>query len=301
MISQFTVKILGSSHIIAYKAKYEDVIYRMKEHILYLTILMLFLFSTIPFYVEVANINKKILNIAHRGASGYAPENTFAAFDKALDMGVDYIEIDVQMTLDDKLVIIHDATVDRTTNGKGFVKDLTLFQMKQLDAGSWFSEEYKDQLIPTFYEFLEQYGTKVGILIEIKNPSLYPGIEKKIAKEILLYSQNIETDLDIKIQSFSLESIETIKKYLPSITSGLLVNRIVSYRELLKIAKNTNFINVHKRYINRHLVLQAHQLGLNIYAWTVNELQDLKFLLQLGIDGAIVDYPELAYQLKRVY
>jgi len=234
-----------------------------------------------------------ILNIAHRGASGYAPENTFAAFDKALEMNVDYIELDVHLSKDDYLVVIHDATVDRTTNGSGYVKDLTLEELKQLDAGLWFSQEFKNQRIPTLLEVLERYSNKVGLLIEVKNPILYPNVEKKLADELHAFSKPINHSLDVKVQSFSLHAMKKFKTYSPSITSGVILNRFVSYRELVTIAEYTDFLTIHKTYITSHLSIQAHQLGLKLFAWTVNDLNILLYLLNLGIDGVIVDYPEL--------
>src|SRR5699024_1122413 len=111
-----------------------------------------------------------------RGASGYAPENTIAAFDKAVEMKADYFELDVQRSKDGQLVLIHDTTVDRTTNGTGAVKDLTLKELKSLDAGSWFDEKYAGEKIPTLGETLDRHRGKIKILIELKSPSLYPGI-----------------------------------------------------------------------------------------------------------------------------
>src|SRR5699024_11870052 len=111
---------------------------------------------------------KKMVNIAHRGASGHAPENTMAAFDKAFAMKADYIEIDVQMTKDKELVAIHDTTVNRTTNGVGAVVDYTLEELQQLHAGSWLSDEFSGEKIATHGEIYDIYRGKTGILIEIK-------------------------------------------------------------------------------------------------------------------------------------
>ena len=120
----------------------------------------------------------KIMNIAHRGASGYAPENTLAAFDKAVEMQADYIEIDVQLSKDDLPVVIHDDTLDRTTNGTGNISAYTLQELKSLDAGSWFDKKYAGEKIPSLNEVLEMYGEKINILIELKSPELYPGVEE---------------------------------------------------------------------------------------------------------------------------
>jgi glycerophosphoryl diester phosphodiesterase len=114
------------------------------------------------------NMESSVEIIAHRGASLLAPENTMAAFEKAIDYGIDRIKFDVQLSKDSKLVVIHDHTVDRTTNGSGYVKDFTLRDLKKLDAGSWFSEEFYREKIPTFNEVLKKYSGKVNFLVEIK-------------------------------------------------------------------------------------------------------------------------------------
>jgi len=268
----------------------------LRGYLLYFMLIILVIGCTLPFTNNVPELNRKIMNIAHRGASGYAPENTFAAFDKAIEMRVDYIEIDTQMTKDHQLVVIHDSKVDRTTNGTGYVKDFTLKELKTLDAGSWYDIVFEHERIPTLIEVIESYGNKVGLLIEIKNPLLYPGIEKKFA-DIMNPYLIPENTLDIKVQSFNIKTIENIKKFLPTINAGIIINRLISYRDLLIIAKSSDFINMYKYYISGHIVLQAHQLGLKIYAWTINDLKNLKYLLDLGIDGAIVDYPEIIHSL----
>lgn len=126
-----------------------------------------------------------MVNIAHRGASGHAPENTMAAFEKAFEMKADYIEIDVQMTKDGELIAIHDTTVNRTTNGTGSVGDYTLEEIQQLDAGSWFGQEFVGERIPTFEEIIDTYRGKIGLLIELKSPELYPGVEEKVAEALM--------------------------------------------------------------------------------------------------------------------
>ena len=123
-------------------------------------------------------------NVAHRGATGYAPENTIAAFDLAVDMKADYIEIDVQRSKDGELVVIHDTTVNRTTNGSGKVGALTFEQLRSLDTGSFKGEQFAGEQIPTFEEILDRYHGKIGILIELKAPELYPGIEEQVAEAL---------------------------------------------------------------------------------------------------------------------
>lgn len=109
--------------------------------------------------------NRTWINIAHRGASGYAPENTMAAFEKALEMGADLLELDVQLSTDGHVVVIHDYTVERTTDGQGKVEDLTLEESRKLDAGAWYRPEFKGEVIPTLEEVLEHVGGRIGLLI----------------------------------------------------------------------------------------------------------------------------------------
>src|SRR5512136_2058667 len=124
-----------------------------------------------------------VLRVGHRGARGHAPENTLASFDLAVEMGVNVVETDVHLSKDGEVVLIHDHTVDRTTNGHGFVKDLTLAELKQLDAGAWFDPRFAGEGVLTLGELLAWAHNRVGVAIEIKNgPIYYPGIAEKIIR-----------------------------------------------------------------------------------------------------------------------
>src|SRR5690606_12553784 len=162
-----------------------------------------------------AGERKQVDNVAHRGATGYAPENTIASFDLAVDMKADYIEIDVQRSKDGKLVLIHDTTVDRTTDGTGKVGDLTFEQLRTLDAGSWKGKQFTGEPIPTFEEILDRYHGKVGILIELKAPELYPGMEEQVAKALIERNLHKPQNEKIIIQSFNFESIKKMDQLLP--------------------------------------------------------------------------------------
>jgi glycerophosphoryl diester phosphodiesterase len=124
-----------------------------------------------------------VLRVGHRGAKGHAPENTFASFDLAVQMGVHAVETDVHLSKDGEIVIIHDHTVDRTTNGHGFVKDLTVEELRRLDAGAWFDARFAGERIPTLAELLAWAHDRVSLAIEIKNgPIYYPGIAGKVIR-----------------------------------------------------------------------------------------------------------------------
>ena len=162
-----------------------------------------------------------VLNIGHRGASGYAPEHTIPAYDLALEQGADYIEIDLQMTADGVLVAMHDDTLDRTATAPegvpeeyctGLVIEKTLEQIKQCDVGSWFGPEYAGEQIPTLEEIFQRYGTSVNYYIETKNPEAAPGMEAELLRLMEEYDliKPAEKRWQVLIQSFSAESLMTI-------------------------------------------------------------------------------------------
>lgn len=183
---------------------------------------------------------EKFTTIAHRGASGYAPEHTFYSYDKSHNaIGASYIEIDLQMTKDGHLVAMHDETVDRTTNGTGRVDQYTLEELKQLDAGSKFNEQnpqyansnYEGAQIPTLDEILERYGTDANYYIETKSPDVYPGMEEKLLdtlnKHQLLNEQSLKKG-HVMVQSFSQESLLKMK----NLNSNVPLIRLLDKGEL---------------------------------------------------------------------
>lgn len=246
------------------------------------------------FAAETTGELRKVDNVAHRGAAGYAPENTVAAFDKGVDMKADYIEIDVQRSKDGELVIIHDTTVDRTTDGTGSVKDLTFEQIRSLDAGSWKGEEFKGEKIPTFDEILDRYHGKVGILIELKAPELYPGIEAQVAKKLKERNLDKPQNEKIIIQSFNFESMKITNSLLPKVPIGVLTsNRAHTTEQALKeFATYADYFNPSYGIVSKELVDQVHSLGMKIQSWTVRSQEAADFLLDMNVDGIITDYPD---------
>ncbi|MFB5196459.1 glycerophosphodiester phosphodiesterase [Neobacillus sp. KR4-4] len=246
------------------------------------------------FAAETTGELRQMDTVAHRGASGYAPENTIAAFDKGVDMKADYIEIDVQRSKDGKLVIIHDTKVDRTTDGTGYVKDLTFDQIRSLDAGSWKGEQFKGEKIPAFDEILDRYHGKIGILIELKAPELYPGIEEMVAQELKDRNLNKPQNEKIIIQSFNFESMKKINSLLPKVPIGVLTsNRAdTSEQSLKEFAAYADYFNPSYGIVTKELVKQVHANGMKIQSWTVRSLEAAEFLLTMDVDGIITDYPE---------
>ncbi|PWW29373.1 glycerophosphoryl diester phosphodiesterase [Cytobacillus oceanisediminis] len=246
------------------------------------------------FAAETTGELRQVDNVAHRGAAGYAPENTIAAFDKAVEMKADYIEIDVQRSKDGELVIIHDTTVDRTTDGTGKVKDLTFEQLRALDAGSFKGEQFKGEKIPTFDEILDRYHGKVGILIELKAPELYPGMEESVAQELKERNLDHPQNEKIIIQSFNLESMKKMNELLPKVPIGVLTSSQThtSEQALKEFSAYADYFNPHYGIVTEDLVEQVHSLGMKISSWTVRSQEAADFLLSMDVDAIITDYPD---------
>ncbi|MBN3553727.1 glycerophosphodiester phosphodiesterase [Fictibacillus nanhaiensis] len=238
--------------------------------------------------------SEQVQTVAHRGAAGYAPENTMAAFHKGVDMKADYIEIDVQETKDGELVVIHDVTLDRTTNGTGYVKDHTLEEIRQLDAGSYFGEEFKGEKVPTFEEVLDEFRGKTGILIELKATYYYPNIEEKVAAAIKERNMHLPAHDKIIIQSFESESMQQMDKLLPQVPVGVLTSRSTDLSEakLDEFATYAEFVNPSRTLVNSSVVDEVHERHMGIMAWTVRNQQEVQPLLDAGVDGIITDYPD---------
>lgn len=245
-------------------------------------------------------MNDSPLIIAHRGASGIAPENTLAAFRKAVEIGVDRIEMDLRQTADGEVVVIHDKTIVRTTNGWGSVRKLSLNQLRKPSAGSWFSPEFKDERIPTLGEVLELVNGKSTLLLEIKNGSPYhPGIEKNIIQLVNQYQAN---DWCI-VQSFNDRILTNFRK-LPDLQSDVqkLFAAFIPVapfyggsRFSYKRVQRYDFaqeVNINYKYVNPRVVRKVHEMGKKVNVWTVNEPKNLKKYIDMGVNGIITDFPE---------
>lgn len=246
------------------------------------------------FASESAGARRQVDTVAHRGASGYAPENTIAAFDKAAEMKADYIEIDVQRSKDGELVIIHDTTVDRTTDGTGYVKDLTFEQIRSLDAGSWMGERFKGEKIPTFDEILDRYHGKIGILVELKAPELYPGIEETVAQKLKERHLDKPQNEKIIIQSFNFDSMKKINGLLPKVPVGVLTSskEHTTEQALKDFSAYAEYVNPHYSIVTEDFVQQVHAYDMKIQSWTVRKPEEAEFLLKMKVDGIITDYPD---------
>ncbi|MEW2272450.1 glycerophosphodiester phosphodiesterase [Streptomyces sp. SID685] len=241
------------------------------------------------------------LVIAHRGAPAYAPENTLPSIDKAARLGSTWVENDVQRTKDGELVVIHDDSLKRTTNAEKVfpgrapwkVKDFTAAEIARLDAGSWFSPAFAGTRVPT----LEQYMRRVehnheSLLLEVKNPELYPGIEQQILKVL-----GNEGWLDrghlkrLVVQSFSADSVRTVHELKPALTTAYLgappISQLKQYARFIDLV-NPSYGSLTKSYVSAvHGVRGPHGRPLGVYAWTVDDKATARKVAGYGVDGII--------------
>jgi len=232
---------------------------------------------------------RPVLDIAHRGASGHAPEHTFAAYDLALKMGADYIEQDLQMTADGVLVVLHDETLDRTTDCTGPVKATTLAEIKQCDAGSWFGAKFAGQRVPTLDEVFDRYGTKARYYIETKSPEIYPGMEEALLAA--LDRHRLRTS--VLIQSFAPESLLKIHQLDPALPLIQLTTagaRLLA--QLPLISQYAVGIGPSMGDVDADTIAAAHAQGLDVHPYTVNETADMQRLIAMGADGMFTNFPD---------
>lgn len=253
---------------------------------------------------------KKFDIIAHRGASSIAPENTLAAFQAAIDLGVDMIELDVRNTKDEQIVVIHDETLDRTTNGVGPVHEMTLEEMKQLDAGSWFDPKFRDEKVPTIKEVLDLVNGRCKVLIEIKklDHPHYEDIAEKLIDVIRKEKNGYEW---IILESYEQEYIDAAHAYDDQVqTKKLLIgedsNSLLAYytesRLLLGRAKlddRLTAINPEYTTLSTRRIFRMHAGGFKVNTYLVNDRSNMVKLLYMGVDGIITDNPEILIQIKK--
>jgi len=227
---------------------------------------------------------------AHRGSSGTHPENTLAAFKEAAKLPIFGVEFDVHMTKDGELVIIHDEKINRTSNGKGFVKDMTLHELKKYDFGAWFSKECRGEEIPTLYEVLELFSeTSLHLNIELKSDIFpYPGMAEKVLD--LVGAMNL--DARVVISSFNHEMIRTVKQLAPHIqTAALFMEVLVDPLQYVR-AIPTDALHITKHAALRPSAKRVIEEGVPVQVFTVNKASQMKTLKEIGVRAIFTDYPE---------
>ena len=226
-----------------------------------------------------------MLNIAHRGASGTFPENTVSAFQAAVEAGADMCELDVQLSRDGAVVVIHDDTVERTTDGIGEVAELTLEEIKRLDAGAKFKGgPFKGAQIPTLDEVFSATSGKCGLNIELKAG----GLEHQVAQ--IMQARNALSDSIVS--SFDWEYLKKIQQLNFNIRVGLLAEEKPVELMMNAVAMRAYSINPRWDMVTPDLCKAAHERGLKLYTWTVDADARMRALIESGVDGIMTNYPE---------
>nr|WP_282020136.1 glycerophosphodiester phosphodiesterase [Planomicrobium okeanokoites] len=250
--------------------------------------------------------SNEILNVAHRGASGHAPEHTLAAYELGEQMKGDFIEVDLQMTEDGVLIAMHDERVDRTTDGSGLVKDMTLAEIKQLDAGSWFNEAYPDKAkpdyagltVPTLEEIIGEFGRGSRYYIETKAPNVYPEMQEELLR--VLYKHKLigsnAASSKVLVQSFSADSLLEIHELDPEVPLIQLISysepATITDQEISAIKEYALGIGTSYTSIDKEYVEKIRENELLIHPFLVNSKADMERLLDWGVTGMFTNFPD---------
>lgn len=230
------------------------------------------------------------LRIAHRGASGTRPEHTRVAFERALEIGVDMIELDVQLTRDRRLVVLHDRELGRTVAGRGLVREFRFEELRVLDAGGWFHPVYAGERVLSLDDVLDLTAHRVRLNVEIKSPSA-DWAETACTLVDLLESRGCLKST--VVSSFEIQALTKIRERSPRVSLGVLW-RVPDLAALWQAARELGAASVHPHWslVNAELVTMAHAAGLSVLVWTVNDTGMMHDLVRLGVDGIMSDFPE---------
>lgn len=233
-----------------------------------------------------------------------APENTLPAFRKAVELGVEYLEVDVQQTTDGHLVVLHDKSVSRTTNGGGNLREYTLDELKKLDAGTWFSDAFKGEQVPTLQEVVNVLDDRTKLLLEIKYGTPYhDGIERRLID--FIRERRLENRVLIK--SFDPIVIKRVRSLAPEIPVGisivfrvpflsLIVHRGMRFGNVLE--EDMDFIHVHRIGMTEALVARAHKRGISVIAWDVHDEATMRRFIAYGVDAIETDEAGLPKEIR---
>lgn len=232
----------------------------------------------------------RVIKIAHRGASGSFPENTRAAFQKAIEAGADMIELDCQLTLDGHIVVFHDEKLSRIANARGTVAQRSLDQLKQLDVGSWRKSSFAAERIPALEEVLALLDGQARLCIDIKQ---YPGSPAGIELKLLFTIAHFDYMDRVIFSSFDYDCLRRVRELAPQAPIGVICAKGMREDPIAQaVALGARSIHAQKRLASRDFLQRAWDEGLDVYVWTVNDLPEMEKFASLGVQGIMSDYPE---------
>ena len=243
-------------------------------------ILTLTVFAFLFFSYKKSTQNYVLLKIGHRGAFGYEPQNTLRSFKKALDLGVDAVEMDVHKCKTGEIVVIHDKTVDATTDGKGAVTELTLDELKRLDAG-------KGEEIPTLEQALDLVNRKAKVIIELKGKDEFIPTAEVINEYVKNRGWKYK---DFLVISYDLDKLYKIRDFSPKLRLGLLFEKLPENDDELDL-KNVDYIVLNFEYITPSIIKKIHKKGIKIIVYTVNDEKNITLMKRFKVDGIVSNYP----------
>ena len=229
--------------------------------------------------------------IAHRGFSSQAPENTLAAVRAAIEVGADMVEIDVTLTADVHVVVVHDETLDRTSNGNGEVLLFSLSEIRELDAGSWFSPAFAGERIPTLDAVLAEVEGRILLNVEIKSEAVDRGVVAKVASAI---RERGLTD-QVVVSSFSPTALEEMHGVAPEIRTAVLFNiKLHKGQDPVEIVNGVgaSVFNIKRTRLTRKMLRRCHENGIPVGVYTVNKTRRMRRMAEKGIDAVFTDHPD---------
>jgi glycerophosphoryl diester phosphodiesterase len=243
--------------------------------------------------VELTRADRPVV-VAHRGASGRMPENTFPSFELAVESKADMIELDVHPCKTGELVVMHDETVDRTTDGSGMIVEKPLEEIRKLNAAAKSSLGRREP-VPTFGEVLERFASRIPMAVEVKHgSSVYPGVEKKVVQMLKEYGAEDKVEL----MSFDLDCLLNLKREDPTLKTGFIfIGNMASFADILK--GQVDALHGRWNFVSREQVVRARKGGFPTFLWTVDSPADIRQALKLGADGVVSDYPERVLEALR--
>lgn len=249
--------------------------------------------QTVAFFrnksVLLSETLEKICITAHRGASEYAPENTMASIALAVEEGADYVELDVRLTADEVPVLLHDSTLSRTTGVSKAVEQVTYGELTAYDAGSSFSDNYAGEKIPSLEEVLKAYGGKIGFNIELKDKK-----SRSLVHLVVALIEKYGVEESCVVTSMSYEQLEWVKEKNKTIKTGYILSMV--YGDFYE-CRAADFLSIRSGFVTETVVKEAHALGKEVHAWTVNKENEFIRLKAIGIDNIITDKPAYAREI----